>query len=133
MLIPLELPAEASPGDAAIHKNILGSGTSGSGTTLIISNEKIKDIIETVKSVKDSVLMTKGITILLKMKQKQRRGFLPFLSILVNILAANLWGNISTDNRVVATRQGQDCVARVGIDGVIWASDGVCRAGGIFN
>ena len=106
VLIPLELPAKASAWDAAIHKNILESGTSGSWTTLIISNEKIKDIIETVKSVKDSALLTKGITILLKMKQKQRRGFLVFLSILVSILVANLWGNISTDNRVVATRQG---------------------------
>ena len=41
VLIPLGITAAASAADAGIHKNILGSGT----TTLIISNDEMKDII----------------------------------------------------------------------------------------
>ena len=46
VLIPLGLTAAASAADAGIHKKILGSGT----TTLIISNDEMKDIIRIVKS-----------------------------------------------------------------------------------
>ena len=46
VLIPLGLTAAASAADAGIHKKILGSGT----TTLIISNDEMKDIIRMVKS-----------------------------------------------------------------------------------
>ena len=49
VLIPLGLTAAASTADAGIHKKILGSGNrhsfSASHTTLIISNDEIKDII----------------------------------------------------------------------------------------
>ena len=40
VLIPLELIASASAADAGIHKNILGSGHN---TTLIISNDEMKN------------------------------------------------------------------------------------------
>ena len=46
VLIPLGLTAAASAADTGIHKKILGSGT----TTLIISNDEMKDIIRIVKS-----------------------------------------------------------------------------------
>ena len=52
VLIPLGLTAAASEADAEIHKIILGSGT----TTVIISNEEIKDIRKKNKSVEDSGL-----------------------------------------------------------------------------
>ena len=42
VLIPLGLTAAASAADAGIHKKILGSGN----TTLIISNDKIHDLIK---------------------------------------------------------------------------------------
>ena len=51
VLIPLGLTAAASAADAGIHKKILGSGT----TTLIISNDEMKDIIRMVKSLEYSV------------------------------------------------------------------------------
>ena len=46
VLIPLGLTAAASAADAAIHKKTLGSGHN---TTLIISNDEMKDILKTVK------------------------------------------------------------------------------------
>ena len=53
VLIALVLTAVTSAADAEIHKKILGSGT----TTLIISNDEMKDIIKTVKSLEDSGLL----------------------------------------------------------------------------
>ena len=55
VLIPLGLNAAASAADAGIHKKILGSGKSPlelakQTTTLIISNDEMKDIIKVVKS-----------------------------------------------------------------------------------
>ena len=58
VLIPLGITAAASAADAGIHKNILGSGT----TTLIISNDEMKDIIIIVKSFEDSGLLVKGVS-----------------------------------------------------------------------
>ena len=63
MLIPLELTAAASAADAGIHKKFLGFGTSSSRITLISSNEKFKDIMKTVKFLKDSGLLIKGVTL----------------------------------------------------------------------
>ena len=51
VLIPLGLTATVSAADAGIHKKILGSGT----TTLIISNDEMKDIIRMVKFLEYSV------------------------------------------------------------------------------
>ena len=58
ILIPLGLTVAASAGDAGIHKKILGSGT----TTLIISNEEMKNIMKIVKSLENSGLLLKGIS-----------------------------------------------------------------------
>ena len=52
VLIPLGLTAAALATDAAIHKKIFGSGM----TTLIISNEEMKDIMKIVKSLEQSGL-----------------------------------------------------------------------------
>ena len=46
ILVPLRLTAAASETDAAIQKKIFGPET----TTLIISNEEMKDIMKIVKS-----------------------------------------------------------------------------------
>ena len=52
-LIPLGLTAAASAADAEIHKKILGLGHNNT-TTLIISNNEMKDIIKIVNSLEDS-------------------------------------------------------------------------------
>ena len=51
VLIPLGLTAATSAADAGIYKKILGSGHN---TTLIISNDDMKDILKIVKSLEDS-------------------------------------------------------------------------------
>ena len=53
VLIPLGLTAAASAADAGIHKKILGSGN----TTLIISNEKINDIMKIIQALEDSDIL----------------------------------------------------------------------------
>ena len=55
VLIPLGLTAAATAADAGIHQKILGSEHNNT-TTLIISNNKMKDIIRMVKSLEDSGL-----------------------------------------------------------------------------
>ena len=61
VLIPLGLTVAASERDAAIHKKMFASGL----TTLIISNEKMNDIMKKVESLEESSL--------LKMKQKTKK------------------------------------------------------------
>ena len=57
-------------------KKILGSGT----TTLIISNDEMKDIIKIVKSLENSGLLLKGVSKTIQNDAKeQKRGFLSML------------------------------------------------------
>ena len=85
--------------DAGIHKKILGAGASRSGTTtLIISNEEMKDIIKIVVSWNSGLLIT---------QMKQRGGF---LGMLLGTLGASLLQNM---------------LAR---KGVMWVDYGVNRA-----
>ena len=88
VLIPLGLTAAASAADAGIHKKILGSGT----TTLIISNDEMKDIIRIVKSLEDSGLLLKGVSETIQNEAKEQKG--GFLSMLLGTLGVSLLGNI---------------------------------------
>ena len=66
VLIPLGLTAAASATDAAINNKMFGYGCpsdlASRMTTLIISNEKINDIMKIVKSLEESCLLIKGIS-----------------------------------------------------------------------
>ena len=62
VIIPLGLTAPASAADAGIYKKILGSGHPLHNTTLIISNDEMKDITKIVKSLEDSGLLLKGVS-----------------------------------------------------------------------
>ena len=57
VLISLGLTAAASAADAGIHKKILGSGT-----TIIMSNDEMEDIIKIVRSLEYSGLLLKGVS-----------------------------------------------------------------------
>ena len=62
-LIHLGSTAAASAADAGIYEKILMSGQNHpSSTTLILSNNKIEDIIKIVKSLEDSGFLLKGVT-----------------------------------------------------------------------
>ena len=53
MLIPLGLTTRASAADAGIHKKILGSGMSNSGTTTLTeSSKEMTNIFQVIKSPK---------------------------------------------------------------------------------
>ena len=81
VLIPLGLTAAASAADAGIHKKILGSGHNNN-TVLIISNDKINDIIKIVKSLEDSGLLIKRITETVQSEVKEQKG--GFFSMLLD-------------------------------------------------
>ena len=66
VLIPLGLTAAASATDAAIQKKIYRQGT----TALVISNDKMKDIMKIVKSHDESGLLIQGISESIKNEAK---------------------------------------------------------------
>ena len=88
VLIPLGLTAAASVAAAGIHNKLLGSGR----TTLIISNDQMKDIIKKVKFLEDLCLLLEGVSQAIQNEAKEKRG--EFLSMLLGTLGADLLGNI---------------------------------------
>ena len=61
-------------------------------TTLIISHDEMKDIVETVKSLVDSGSLSKWVGKTIQNEAKEQKG--GFLSMLLGILGASLLGNI---------------------------------------
>ena len=59
--------------------------------TLIISNNKIENIVKIVKSLEDSGLLLKGVTETVKNEVKEQKG--GFLSMFLGTLGASLLGN----------------------------------------
>ena len=110
VLIPLGLTAAASAADAGIHKKILGSGCRHSSssaphnTTLILSNDKMNDLIEIVKSLEDSGLLLKGVSETIQNEAKELKG--GFLSMLLGTLGANLLGNILAGKEINRAEEG---------------------------
>ena len=87
VLIPLGLTAAVSATDAAIHKNMFGSGV----TALIISNKEKNDIMKIVKSFKKSGLLIKNVSEKIKNEPKKKGGFLGMLLVKIG---ASLLGNL---------------------------------------
>ena len=108
LLIPLGLTAVASAADAGIHKNFLGSDHN---TTLIISNDEMKDILKIVKSFEDSGLLLKGVSETIKDEAKEQES--GFLSMLLGPLGASLLGNMLAGKGVIRAGEG---TARVAMD-----------------
>ena len=87
VLIPVELTAPASIKDAAIWKNIFGSGM----TTLLISHEEIIAFMKIVKSLEESPLLIKGVSETIKNEAKEHKG--GFIGMLLGTLE-DLLGNL---------------------------------------
>ena len=105
ILIPLGLIAAASAADARIRKKSLGSGhrhlsstSRNNTTTIIISNDEMKDIIKIVKSLEDSGLLLKGVSETVQNEAKEQKE--TFLSMLLGTLGASLLGNILTGREI---------------------------------
>ena len=107
VLTPFGLTAVASATDATIHNKMFGSGN----TTSIISNELINDIMDIVKSLKESGLLIKGVSEAIKNEAKEQKG--EFIGMLLGILGATLFGNLLTGKGSIRAgagtiRAGQD-------------------------
>ena len=120
VLIPLGLTAAASAADAGMHKKILGSGKHtldstlpDNNTTLIISNDEMDDILKIVKSLEDSGVLLKVVSVTIQNEAKEQRG--GFLSMFLGTLEASLLGDILTRN--------------LSGKGTIRAGEGTIRAG----
>ena len=100
VLIPLGLTAAASATDAGIHKNMFGSGM----TTLIISNEKMNDIIKIVKSLEESGLLIEGVSEATKNEAQEQKG--GFLGMLMGTLGASLLGNLLKGKGTIRAGEG---------------------------
>ena len=74
-------------------------------TTLIISNDDIEDVIKTVKSLKDSGLLLKGVFETVQNEVKEEKG--GFLSMLFGTLGASLLGNLLTGRGVNRAGKGR--------------------------
>ena len=101
VLIPFELIA-ASATDAAVHEKMFGLGT----TTSVISNEEMNDIMKTVKSLEESVLLIKDISETIQNEVKEQGGF---LGMLLGTLGASLLGNSLA--RKATTRVGEGTIS----------------------
>ena len=113
-MIPLWITAAASAADAGIHKKISGSGH----TTLIISNNKMEDIIKIASSLDDSSLLLKGVIETVQNEVKGQKG--RFLSMLLGTLRVSLLGNLLTGKEIYRAAKGRR------ING---AGEGIVRAG----
>ena len=108
--------------DATINNRMFGSGV----TTLIISNEEINAIMKIVKSLEESGLLIKGVSLTIKNKAKGQKG--GFLGILLGTLGASLLGNLLTGTGTVRAGEG---TFRAG-KGTITAGEGTVTAGQSF-
>ena len=99
-LIPLGLTAVASAADADGHKKMFGSGT----TILLISNEKINNIMRIVKSLEESGLLIKGLSETIKNEAKEQK--IGFLGMLLGTLVGSLLGNLLSGKGTI--RGGQN-------------------------
>ena len=87
-------------------------------TTLIISNDEMKDIIEIIKSLEDSGLLLEWVSETIQNEAKEQKG--GFLSMLLGTLGASLLGNILVEKGTIAMSHGQ---------GMNRAGEGIVRAG----
>ena len=107
VLLPLGLTAAASEADAAINEKLFGTAN----TALVISNEKINDIMKIVKWLEESGLLIKGVIKTIKNEAKEQKG--EFLGILLGTLGASLPDSLLTSKRVIATNQGRGTIRAV--------------------
>ena len=80
----------------------MGSGN----TTLIISNDEMKDITKVVKSLEDSGLLLKGVSKTVQYEAKEQKS--GFLNMLLGTLGASLLGNILAGKGI--NRAGEEIV-----------------------
>ena len=104
ILAPLGITAAASAIDSGIQKKIHGFGA----TTLIISNEKMNDIMKIVQALEDSNILLKGVTKAVKNETREQRG--GFLETLVGTLGSILLRDLLSGKGIVRAGSGKGIV-----------------------
>ena len=120
VLMPLGVTAAA----AGIHNKLLRSGR----TTLIISNDQMKDFIKKVKSLEDSCLLLEGVSQAIQNEAKEKRG--GFLSMLLGTLGADLLGNLLAGKGINRAGEG---IVRVVVKDKIIKTKRIFNAVSFFN
>ena len=100
ILASLGITAAASLIDAVIQKKIHGSGL----TTLIISNEKMNEIMEIIQALEDSNILLKRATKTIKNDINEQKG--GFLGMILGTLGASSLGNMLAEKRIVRAGSG---------------------------
>ena len=90
ILTPLGLTTAASGTGAAIHEKRFAFDA----TSLIISNEEMKDIVKIIKSLEESGLLIKRVSKTIKNEAKEQKG--GFFGMLFGSLGATLLANLIT-------------------------------------
>ena len=100
VLIPLALMEAASATDAAIHKEMFGSGF----RTLIILNGEKENIMKILKSLENFAFSIKGVSETIKNEEKEQKGV--FLAMLLGTLCASLLENLLTGKGTIRSDEG---------------------------
>ena len=74
-------------------------------TTLTISNNEMKNIIDIVKSLEDSGLLLKGVSETIQNEAKEQKG--GFLSMLLGTIRTSLLGNILAGKGINRAGEGR--------------------------
>ena len=111
VLVPLDLTTAASAVDADMHKKILGSGKSPfdsvkQTTTLIISDNEMKDIIKIFKSLEDHGLLLKGVSKTIQNEAKKKKKKEKFPGMLLGTSDASLLRNKLTGKGTIIAGKG---------------------------
>ena len=93
-MIPLGLTAAGSATDAAIQRKNFGSGT----TTLIIWNKEREDIMKIVKSLRESGILVKSFSQIIKNEGKEQKS--GFLGMSLGTSADVVLGSVLVDKGV---------------------------------
>ena len=102
-MLSLGLLAGMSAADAAIQKNIYGSGHPSRTKALIIANEEMEDIMKTVNLLEESGLLVKRISETIKNETKEQIG--GFLLMLLGTLAASVLRKTLTGRGVIRAHE----------------------------
>ena len=101
VLMPLGSIVAALAIVASLHNKIFGEDV----TTLIISNEKMNDVMNMVTSLEESRLLIKDVSKTIKHQAKEQKG--GFIGMLLGTLSASLLGNLLTGKGTKRASEGK--------------------------
>ena len=85
----------------------------------------MEDIVTILKSLEESSLLIKDVSVTIKNEVKEQKG--GFLSMLLGILVASLLGNLLTGKGAIAASQGRGTIRAD--EGTFRTGEGTVRAG----